>query len=919
MTAPAHPGCSGSAPSKRRRSAGPLPPAGAACEPLEARRLLIAAAPLDVVSITPDGRSTGDGPSGVGHSDHFHTPAAAVSDDGRYVAFASAAGDLDAEAVAGGGRHVYVRDRSAGVTRRVATAADRAEAPAEAPEVSGDGRYVVYAQDLAFGSPGDVNGISDVYAYDTAAGTSSLVSVGPAGEAAGGYLAAVSRDGRFVAFVSDADLAGDGQGGGVFRRDLSAGATARVSPPGVGFYGGAHDPVKPRISDDGNVVAWRSPRTDARGFIVAVDVYVRDMTTGAAQPATVAPDGSFAGDSVRAQAAGFALSGDGRHVAFATTAAAVPQDANGAPDVYVRDLAAGTTVIASAGPDGAAPAGVVTGAHRPAISRDGRVVAFNSDAVLTAVPDPDPPGAPRPDVYVRDLRSGVTRLASADLAGTGAAGGQWASLSDDGRRLAFSVFYDDRVAGPPPPGSGGPFSHQVLVMDTLSGERALAGAVRPGGWPWALDGAAGEAPAISRDGTVVVFTAGRSVQRESDTGGGAFPGVSDVNRGADLLAAKFGPPPAPPEAVPVVAGPVQQAGTSFLEFAVTWTDAAGIDATTLGDGDVIVTGPNGYRRAAVLHSLDGPAGGTSRVARYRAPARGEVLEADDNGTYAVEVAPDQVYNAAGVPAPAGPIVGAAIPVDIPLPDGPDLRATLGGALPAAVMPGARYRGKPLLLTITNHGNAPAAGQVATRITLSADDLADPAAAANAPVIVQMTMKVRLAPGQSRAFRVRPRAFPAAPDGDYRVLARVDMADAVDEQLEDNNVAALPGPVRVAAPFVDVGISDVSLSGRLARGKKATLQLAARNEGNQTARGVQPARVRITTNPADPAAASHAADVALRLNLKAGATRALRAKVALPAGLSPGTYIVVVELLAGAPWGDADPSDDAATGAAFSVA
>ncbi len=56
------------------------------------------------------------------------------------------------------------------------------------------------------------------------------------------------------------------------------------------------------------------------------------------------------------------------------------------------------------------------------------------------------------------------------------------------------------------------------------------------------------------------------------------------------------------------------------------------------------------------------------------------------------------------------------------------------------------------------------------------------------------------------------------------------------------------------------------------------------------------------------------DVPLRLRLKPGATGLVRAKLALPADLAPGSYFVVVETLTGTPWTDPDPSDDTATSA-----
>jgi hypothetical protein len=369
----------------------------------------------------------------------------------------------------------------------------------------------------------------------------------------------------------------------------------------------------------------------------------------------------------------------------------------------------------------------------------------------------------------------------------------------------------------------------------------------------------------------------------------------------------------PPTASATTLVPVDAPGTTSYTFDVRYQDDTAIDIASLGTGDVVVTGPNGFRQVATFIAALPTTNEPVVAARYRITPPAGVFDAGNNGTYTIEVIANEVKDTAGNALPAGPIPGGTFTVNVPLGDGPDLQAvSLQAALPPSVVGGARAgKVKPLLLSVTNAGNQPAAGAVTVRVVASADDFVD---ANDATVVELPNQKLKLAPGKSKVFKLKPAAFPAVADGDYRLLAVVDAGGALAERIESNNAAALAGTVRIAAPFVDLGITQPVLTGRLAAGKKATLLVTATNGGNQVAKGVQQVRVRLTTNPADPAATSRTVDTSLKLNLKPGMTRALHAKLALPADLPAGTYFVVVELLPGAPWTDPNAANDVATSA-----
>ena len=318
----------------------------------------------------------------------------AISADGRFVAFASSASNL----VAGdtnGVPDVFVRDRLAGVTRRVSVGASgQANHFSADPAISADGRFVAFESGASNLVAGDTNGKSDVFVRDRLAGVTRRVSVGVGGQA--NYtsnIPAISADGRFVAFDSGASnlVAGDTNGtDDVFVWDRLAGVTRRVS---VGGSGQANNgSYSPAVSADGRFVAFESFASnlvagDTNG---KADVFVRDRLAGVTRRVSVGAGGQANSDSGTPT-----ISADGRFVAFLSGASnLVPGDTNGTYDVFVRDRLAGVTRQMSVGAGGQAN----DYSAFPAISANGRSVAYESYASNLVRGDTN--GAL--DVFVRD-------------------------------------------------------------------------------------------------------------------------------------------------------------------------------------------------------------------------------------------------------------------------------------------------------------------------------------------------------------------------------------------------------------------------------------------------------------------------------------------------------------------------------------
>jgi hypothetical protein len=133
---------------------------------------------------------------------------AAISGNGRYVAFRSRAADLVADDT-NGLTDIFLRDRQLQSTEIISVASN--EFPSDGnsthPTVSDDGRYVTFSQDGTSLYPIDSNDNYDAYRRDRALGTTDLLSRTnglPAGNHFSGLGASLSADGQVAAFISAA-------------------------------------------------------------------------------------------------------------------------------------------------------------------------------------------------------------------------------------------------------------------------------------------------------------------------------------------------------------------------------------------------------------------------------------------------------------------------------------------------------------------------------------------------------------------------------------------------------------------------------------------------------------------------------------------------------------------------------------------
>jgi Tol biopolymer transport system component len=397
----------------------------------------------------------------------------------------------------------------------IATGGAQANGHSVAPAISGDGRFVAFYSDASNLVAGDTNRARDVFVHDRQTGETTRVSLGPGGAEANGdsFAPAISGDGRYVVFSSSASnlVPGDtNRANDIFLRDRVANTTARISI-GVGGAepnGGSYTPA---ISANGNVVAYTSDATNLVSSDVngVRDVFVYDRATGKTTLASVSTNGT----QTNAPSATPALDADGGIVAFSSFADnLILGDENETSDVFVHERQTAKTIRVSVYNGGFESDG---DSFHPALSADGRLVAFQSDAFNLAWYDPDEGF----DIYVYDRQADVVSAASADDAGNlGNDTSTAPSISSDGRFVAYDTEASDIVPGDLNGAS------DVVLYDKRSGAATRLSVGNSG------EEADGDSlrPSISADGNLVAYQSDAANLVSGDTNGSTDIFVRDT-------------------------------------------------------------------------------------------------------------------------------------------------------------------------------------------------------------------------------------------------------------------------------------------------------------------------------------------------------------------------------------------------------
>lgn len=454
--------------------------------------------------------------------------AAAISADGRYVAFVSDAANLAPGITnTGPGRQLFLYDRATGTSTLVSHNADSPDvagndSSGDSVAISASGRFVAftsYARDLVPGQE-DVFGTLDVFVWDRVTGATELVSRadGTRTRAADSdsYQVTISANGRFVAFSSQAGDLVDGIEGqspssitDVFLWDRRTGDVVPVSrsatDPGRMADSGAD---LPSISADGRYVAFRSSSRDLvagltdRNGINDADVFVWDRTTGTSVLVSHAARGPLATGNGGSDLP--RISADGRFVAFASTAAdLIARQGGRGWNIFLWSRQTGQIALVSHARNSLTQGvGVDSGGSEPSnppfVSADGAWVLFSSTAPNVVRNQGESTNVSL-DVFLWSRATGKVVMASRPST-NGSPTLRLSGLSSDGAWVLYTTTGNGQVPGVTDDNN----REDVFLFDRRTGRRSL---VSFSGASPTRTGTAGSLGALlSADGRWIAFT-----------------------------------------------------------------------------------------------------------------------------------------------------------------------------------------------------------------------------------------------------------------------------------------------------------------------------------------------------------------------------------------------------------------------------
>ena len=462
---------------------------------------------------------------------------ALISADGLWIAFASSAPDLLLGQIDGNNANdVFLMNRATGALTLVSHAAGapgRAGNNTSSPPaaISADGRWIAYisqSSNLIAGQNSPV--YFDLFLWDRATDSTVLVSHLPGSSVNGTIVDAVagmSDDGRYLAFLSRSTslIAGGTDTNGMkdlFLWDRATSSVTLVShAAGSAVTAGDGDTFAGSLSGDGRWLAFASTSSDliAGGTDTGAqtDAFLWDRTTGTVTLISHVDGNPLTAPPVNSGVPVISRNGD--WIAFGGLAQYLlpgsPASPDGFGDYFVRERATGAlTLITHAPGSPAVPAGgASTGLT---VSNDGAWVAFgdSSSSLVSGQADSNS----NIDVFLWERATGTNTLVSRSTAGpatAGNAGSLFSWIATDGSRVAFWSFATDLVAG----GTDSNSTEDAFVWDRATGTTTLISHAAAS--PLAAGNSRSTVSGMSADGSFIVFESIASDLGPPDTNGGS--------------------------------------------------------------------------------------------------------------------------------------------------------------------------------------------------------------------------------------------------------------------------------------------------------------------------------------------------------------------------------------------------------------
>ncbi|WP_413612357.1 hypothetical protein [Bdellovibrio sp. HCB-110] len=547
---------------------------------------------------------------------------ARISSDGNYVVFTTSSTNLIA-GMPGGTLQVHRKNLQTGIMELVSstngTVANRGNASSNKPQISQDGRYVVFSSNstnLVAGSSG-----TQIFRKDMNVGTIVLVSSTDGTSANRGNSSStepqISDDGRYVTFTSGAtNLVAGSSGSQIYRKDLNTGTIVLVSSvDGAAANRGNGASATSSVSADGSRVVFRSSSTNlVSGITIGYNqIYVKDLTANTIGLVSSANGtGAQAGDTNSDLPE---ISRNGRYVVFRSKASNLVSGTGATlyHKIFLKDLQTGVLQVASS-LDSSAPALADSDVIFSRMSPDARHVVFVSGAknLVAGVT------SLFPQTFYKDLQTGSIVLISSSDGSAANSGNSWSGdvdISANGRYVVFASSATNIMSGTT--------SRQIFRRDLQTGSLELVSSTD--GTVANRGNSSSDNPRISSDGRYIAFTSWSTNLKAGVTGGAQQVYLKDMNTQAISLVSSVDG-----TAATETDGGAEQPSISADGTYVTFLSySTNLKAGLSGDGQV-------FRKNVLTQALD-LASSTDGTGPNRSNGGCEYPEMSQDGRYTVFV------------------------------------------------------------------------------------------------------------------------------------------------------------------------------------------------------------------------------------------------------------------------------------------